>query len=319
MIKLGIIGCGGMGAHHAKAVHGMDEAVLVGVADTIADKATTLAAELAVDAYTDFHDLLPQVDGVMICTPPFARTDVVADCAAAGKHIFTEKPIALDLATADEMIAACDRAGVIHMTGYVLRFTHPFQVLHDTFAGGELGRLVNCWSRRFMPIDMSQRRWYGDQAQSGGITLDFASHDIDWVRWVGGDVSSVFGRVDRVRPGIRADEHVHALLTFGEGVGAIDNSWAPGLGLSSIGLIGSEGAMIVGDDGSIRKKIGDAEETVVTPEPGETIQAHFVRCIRDGVTPKVTGHDARQVLATVLAIQESSRTGQAVALEPAAR
>lgn len=311
MIKLGIIGCGGMGGHHARTIHSMDGATLVGVADTIAAKATELATELGIEAYTDFHDLLPAVDGVMICTPPFARTEVVVDCAAAGKAIFAEKPIALDLPAADRMLAACDQAGVFMMTGYVLRFTHPFLALRDTFASGELGRLVNCWSRRLMPFDTSHS-WYGDQTKSGGVALDFASHDIDWVRWIGGEVRSVFGRVDRVRPGIRADEHVHALFTFDEGFGAIDDSWAPGIGLSSIGLIGSEGAMIIDADGTIRKQLSGAEETIVTPEPGESIQAHFVRCIRDGSEPRVSGHDARQVLAAVLAIQESSRTGQAI-------
>ena len=70
----------------------------------------------------------------------------------------------------------------------------------------------------------------------------------------------------------------------------------------------------MGADGAIRKKLGDGEESVVEPEAGETIQAHFVRCIRDGLTPKVTGQDARAVLAIALAIQESSRSGQAVEL-----
>jgi len=316
MTKLGVIGCGGMGSHHAKTVHDIDDVQLVGVADTIESKAVALANELGVAAYTDFHDLLPLVDGVMVCTPPFARTDVVLDCAAGGKHVFAEKPIALNLEEADRMLEATDRAGVIMMMGYVLRFTHPFQALYELFAAGELGRLVNCWTRRYMPFDTS-KIWYGDQAKSGGVALDFASHDIDWVRWVGGDVRRVFGRVDRVRPGIRADEHVHALFTFAEGLGSIDDSWVPGLGHSSIGLVGSSGAAIVSEDGTIHKRLGDSEETVITPEPGETIQAHFVRCIRDGLTPKVTGHDARAVLAIVLAIQESSRTGEAIPLQTA--
>ena len=72
------------------------------------------------------------------------------------------------------------------------------------------------------------------------------------------------------------------------------------------------GVTLVGVAGTIRKQLGGAEETIVTPEPGESIQAHFVRCIRDGLKPRVSGHDARQVLTAVLAIQESSRTGQAV-------
>lgn len=314
MVHIGVIGCGGMGKHHARIINNMEEATLAGVADLIEEKAVTIANELDVPFYTDFHDLLPHVDAVMICTPPFERIDIVIDAAGAGKHIFAEKPIALDLASADRMVEATDRAGVIMMMGYVLRFTHPFQVLAETFASGELGRLVNCWTRRYMPFDTSNV-WYGDQSKSGGVALDFASHDIDWVRWVGGDVRRVFGRVDRIRPGIRADEHVHALFTFENGLGSIDDSWAPGLGESSIGIVGSAGSMIVERDGTIRKRIGDAEETVVTPEPGETLQTHFIRCVRDGRTPIVTGHDGRAVLAIVLAIQESSRTEQAVGLE----
>ena len=145
-----------------------------------------------------------------------------------------------------------------------------------------------------------------------GVTLDFASHDIDWLQWVGGDARTAFGKVDRVRSGIEADEHVHALLTFDDGVGSVDCTWLSTIGGTSIGLVGSEGSMIVSDDGEIRKKVGEEEEETVTPEAGETIQEHFVRCIREGATPKVTGHDARGVLATVLAIQESARTGQAV-------
>ncbi|MBM3263356.1 MAG: hypothetical protein FJY97_08020 [candidate division Zixibacteria bacterium] len=76
------------------------------------------------------------------------------------------------------MIETVERTGVIMMIGYVLRFTHPFQILHETFSSGRLGRLVNCWTRRYMPFDTSQR-WYGDQSKSGGVELDFASHDID--------------------------------------------------------------------------------------------------------------------------------------------
>ena len=77
--------------------------------------------------------------------------------------------------------------------------------------------------------------------------------------------------------------------------------------------MGSAGSAIVSEDGTIRKRLVDGEEMVITPEPGEAIQTHFVRCIRDGLTPKVTGYDARAVLA----IQESSRTGEAILLQTA--
>ena len=311
MVNIGIIGCGGMGGHHAKIISKLEDVQLAGVADEIPEKSRSLSEQTNTQGYTDFRELLPQVDGVMICTPPFARTEIVLECAAAGKHIFVEKPIALNLAEADTMVQAAKAAGVIMMVGYVLRFTHPFQIMQETYASGVLGRLVNCWTRRYMPYDTANR-WYGDQSKSGGVALDFASHDIDWVRWIGGDVHRLFGRVDRVRPGIQADEHVHAQFVFAQGIGAIDDSWAPGMSDSSMGVLGSEGVIIVERDGTIRQRIGDAEETVVTPVQGETIQEHFVARVRDGAPPKVTGHDARDVLAMVLAIQESSETGRAI-------
>lgn len=313
MLNIGIIGCGGMGTHHAKVISEMQDLALVGVADPIKEKADTLARDIFTTPFEDYRDLIPYVDAVMICTPPFQRTDIVIDCAQAGVQIFVEKPFALDLDSADRMLEAAEKADVNIMVGYVLRFTHPFQILYETYAKGKLGRLVNCWTRRYMPYDTSGR-WYGDQTKSGGVELDFASHDIDWLRWVGGDVRQVCGRVDRVRPGIQADEHVHAMMMFDEGVGSVDASWAPGLSDSSIGILGSEGSMIVDRDGTIRQKIGDEEETVVKPRKGETIQKHFVRCASQKKTPKVTGYDGRAALEIVLAIQESSMEGGAVDL-----
>jgi len=128
-------------------------------------------------------------------------------------------------------------------------------------------------------------------------------------------VREVLGRVDRVRPGIQADEHVHALLVFEEGVGAVDASWAPGLSESSVGIVGTKGSMIVDRNNVIRQKIEGEEEVVITPRKGETIQSHFIRCASNRRTPKVTGHDGHDALKIVLAIQESSRTGRSVRLE----
>lgn len=313
MLNIGIIGCGGMGAHHAKVVSEMRDVALVGVADPVKEKASKLANELFTTAFADYRDMIPYVDAVMICTPPYERADIVVDCAHAGVALFVEKPLALNLEAADRMLEAAERSRVILMVGYVLRFTHPFQIMHETFASGKLGRLVNCWTRRYMPFDTSQR-WYGDQSKSGGVELDFASHDVDWLRWIGGDVREVLGHVERVRPGIQADEHVHALFVFEQGAGAVDASWAPGLTESSIGIVGTKGSMIVDRNNVIRQKVDGEEETVIAPRKGETIQEHFVRCASHRRTPKVTGYDGRAALEIVLAIQESSRTGKSVML-----
>jgi len=339
--KLGIIGCGGMGNHHAKILSTMSNVDIVAVCDIIEEKARKLGKQLDTPWCVDYHDLLDDVDAVWVCTEPFNRLDIVTTSARCGKHIFTEKPICLNIEDADQMIEAADSAGVKYMLGYVLRFTNPFKLIHDTFVSGELGDLVCCWTRRYMPADMSNR-WYGHQDKSGGVTLDFGSHDIDWLRWIGGDVATVFAKTYRVRATMNADEHGQALMMFENGgMGTMDVSWSSYLSESSVGLVGTKGAMIVGRDGKIRKKIGDsADEEIVdadsamdidpsgnlgkkdasgkiqaTGKSNETIQEHFFRCIAGDCEPITPAHDGRKTLATVLALQKSARSGRSVEVE----
>lgn len=335
MLKLGLIGCGGMGSHHARVFSKMTNVNVVGVCDVIEEKARKVGQDLGTKWCVDYRDLLDDVDAVWVCTEPFNRLDIVTTSAKAGKHVFAEKPICLSLEDADQMIAAAEEANVKFMLGYVLRFRNPYKLMHDTFVSGELGDLVTCWTRRFMPADMSNR-WYGWQEKSLGVTLDFGSHDIDWLRWIGGNVQTIFAKTYRVRPTIHADEHGQALMLFeGGGMGTCDVSWSSYLSESSVGIVGTKGAMIVGRDGKVRKKIGDGEEqtldvdSVVSVDPEgnlsratnggqgqinrqETIQEHFIRCVEEDLEPLTAAKEGRKTLATILALQESARTGQAV-------
>ena len=322
MIKIGIVGCGGMGTHHAKVLAGMEGVRVVGVCDTIREKADKLAHLVGTESYTTYHDLLPEIDAAWICTPPSHRCDVVLACAQERKDIFAEKPLALNLDEADQMIRATREAGVKFMIGYVLRYTQPYKYLHDVLALGKLGRLVNCWTRRYMPIDMTNR-WYGDQAKSGGVLLDFGCHDMDLLYWLGGAVRTVFARFDRVRDTIRADEHAQVLMAFAKGgMATTDVSWSAYLSESSIGVTGSNGTVILDRTGTVRQKINGSDEEVVDTakvdagaEPNETLHAHFVRCIEQDIDPLTSGEQARDVLAIILAAQESGRTGVSVDLD----
>ncbi len=322
MIKIGIIGCGGMGTHHARTLAGMRPRVeVVGVCDTLKDKADTLGGLLGVPAYQDYHDLLPQIDAAWICTPPAYRLDVVTACAEAGKEIFAEKPLALNLAEADQMVAVAAKAGVRFMIGYVLRYMQPYRYLRDLLDDGQLGRLVNCWTRRYMPADMTTR-WYGDQSQSGGVLLDFGCHDVDMMYWLGGKVKSVFAHFDRVREGMRADEHAQVLMTFqAGGMASVDVSWSSFVRENTLGVTGTQGSVVLDLNNVVRKKLADWDcERLPNPHseklgpPQESIQEHFVRCLEQDLQPLTTAEQARDVLAIILAAQESGRTGKSVDL-----
>ena len=339
MIKLGVIGCGMMANHHAPFLQDLEGLDVTVCCDLIEEKAATLAETVNAESCTDYRQVLDSVDAVWICTEPFNRVEIVCAAAAAGKDIFTEKPVALNLPDAHRMIAAARDAGVIYMLGYCLRFWQPYKLMHRLFASGELGELVNIWTRRYMPIDF-RGTWYGDQNLSGGVALDFGSHDIDWMQWIAGKVTHVFARTTRVRENAKADEHSAALLTFESGaMGACDVSWLDTIGESSLGMLGTKGSLLVGRDGKIVKKMLDEEEviidigaaTAIDPEgnlgqrdesgdiqaveaDGESIHQHFLRCLQERQTPLTDVATGREALRTVLAIRESAETGRSVDL-----
>lgn len=315
MLKIAFIGMGGMGKHHARTIKNSGKAEIVGVSDLIEEKAKEAAKEVKTRAYKNYKRMLnKEINGLVICTPPFARTDVVVNCAKEGYDMFVEKPIALNLKDADKMVNAVEKYGVKMMMGYVLRFTHPFSTIRNIYATGEIGSLVSVWTRRFMPWN-PVGIWYGDQSKSGGITVDFATHDIDWLRWVGGDVSSVYGRVKRVYENITADDDVWAMMNFKEGIGIMGDSWSAALSDNSQGIIGTKGAIIV-DGNKVRMKLhGGEEKEINTPEGGETIQEHYLKCLEKNEIPIVTGLDGRQALAVSLGIQQSTISGKVVNLK----
>lgn len=338
MVNVGMIGCGGMGNYHGPEIAKLSNVKIVGTCDLIPEKARNLAEKIGVGRHcTDFRELLPDVDAVWVCTEPFNRLDIVTTSAKAGKHIFTEKPVAVSLGDADAMIAAARKAKVKYMLGYCLRFCQPYRLIHDIYANGELGELESCWMRRFMPWNPAN--WYGHQEKSGGVMLDFGSHDVDWLRWVGGDVKTVCGKTFRIRDGIQCDDHGAAVYLFKNGgLATSENSWSSYMGESTLGIIGTKGAVMMGRDGKVRKRIGHSgEEEVVNVEAAtainpqgvigkrdekgniqkvqvrsESIQQHFFRCIEEDIEPLTPAADGRQTLLTVMALWESAATGKSV-------
>jgi len=337
MIKLGIVGCGGMGNHHARAFSKLEGVKIVSVCDILKDKATKLADELGCSAETDFRRTIEDCDAVLICTDPKCRLEIIETAAQAGRDIFCEKPIALTVQEADKIIEVLEASDVKFLLGYVLRFTQPYKLLRDTFSSGQLGQLVNCWTRRYMAMD-PRKTWHNFQAHSGGVALDFGSHDIDWLMWTGGPVNRVFAQTARVRENVQSDEHTQAMLVFSAGgMGCCDVSWVDTVSESSVGVIGTNGGLAVDRTGAVRRKLVGCPEELMdveasmavdpggkigtkqadgsiagTAQENESIQEHFVRCIEEDITPAISARQGRDVLEAVLAINESARTGKAV-------
>src|SRR3954463_9855503 len=115
LLRVGVIGAGVMGRAHAQALSGILQAQIVAVADPILERARDLAGRYKAQAYADYRDLLDDVDAVWICTPSFLHREQAETSAAAGKHLFVEKPLALSIADGQAIIATARAAQVILM------------------------------------------------------------------------------------------------------------------------------------------------------------------------------------------------------------
>lgn len=249
-LQLGIIGAGRIGQVHAEGltrrVHG---ASVVAVSDVNLAAAQVCAERFGIrQATADYRDLLdnPQIDAVLICSSTGTHAPLIGAAALAGKHIFCEKPIALELPAIDEALAAVATAGVKLQIGFNRRFDSNFRHLRETVAGGRIGtpHLLRITSRDPAPPPLDYIR------VSGGIFLDMTIHDFDLARFLlGAEVEEVYaaGAV-LVDPAIGAagDLDTTAItLRFANGaLGMIENSRQAVYGYDQRAeVFGSAGAM----------------------------------------------------------------------------
>ena len=213
-VRFVVLGCGRIGAMHADYLHRrVAGAEVVGVFDVVVAAAAAVAADLGVPAARSLADALAiDADAVAICTSTDTHVDCIVAAAEAGRAIFCEKPISLDVAEVDRGLAAVEAAGVPLQIGFNRRFDPSHRAVADAVAHGAVGdvEIVNITSRDPAPPPISYIE------VSGGIYNDMAIHDFDMARFVtGSEVETVYalGRV-RVDPAIGAAGDVDTCLLY---------------------------------------------------------------------------------------------------------
>jgi myo-inositol 2-dehydrogenase/D-chiro-inositol 1-dehydrogenase len=183
-VRLGVAGLGRMGRLHAENLSRMPSAELVRVVDAAEEAARSTGERLGVAWSTDFDDLLsdPELEAVVIVTPTAFHAELIARAAAVGKHVFCEKPGALDLATMDGVLREVERAGIVGQIGFQRRFDAGYRAAHDAVAAGAVGTLLVVRAATHDPAPPSEEYI----ALSGGIFRDLHIHDFDAVRFVTG-------------------------------------------------------------------------------------------------------------------------------------
>jgi UDP-N-acetylglucosamine 3-dehydrogenase len=335
MMRVALVGAGGMAGVHAGCYHAIENAELVGVLDIRPEAAEALAGKYGAKPYTDFDTMLTELrpDVVDVCCPTPWHVDYVVRAAQLSaelgiKGISTEKPMARSLEDCDRMIAACEAAGIPLFVAHVVRFFPEFALAKREVEAGNVGRPASVRTRRGGPMPRAWDDWYADFDRSGGAVLDLIIHDFDWLRWTFGEVERVYARGTGTSqlPGF---DYALVTLRFKNGViGHVEGTWAdPGGFKVTVEIAGDAGLLEYNANMPTAAPFKAALNTasgaragVAVPEsptgknPYQLELAHFLECLERGATPSILPQDGKEAVRIALAAIKSIQTGEAVTL-----
>lgn len=254
-VRIGLVGAGAiMRLSHAPTVQATAGATLTAIFDRDLSRAEALASEFGGKAYNNLEALLsaPDVDAVIVATPNRFHEEAVLAAAAHGKHVFCEKPLAMNVQEARRMVDACRTAGVVLQVGFNQRFWGQVQIAKSLIESGFIGKVHQFrsnYSEKSTAYPAATRYRY-DLAQSGGATIiDLTIHRIDLARHLVGDFSAVFAELAHSELPERVDDNVFLLTRFGGGArGCLSgNRFSPDIG-DGTDIYGSEGTIHIASE-----------------------------------------------------------------------
>jgi len=340
-VGVGIIGSQFIAELHVEAFKRVPDAKVVAVASPTTAHVKTFAEKHHIPHwFTDYRKLLElnEVQAVSLCLPNYLHCRATVDAAAAGKHVLCEKPLCMNLAEADQTIAACKKAAVILMYAEELCFTPKYVRAKQLVDEGALGKvyLIKQSEKHFGP----HADWFWDVERSGGgVLLDMGCNGIEFARWVLGrpQATSVYAQCGTYvhKDKTRGDDNAILIVEFAnEAVALIEESWARLGGMDDRAEIyGSKGVtyadLLHGSALETFSEVGygyAVEKAPTTQGWSFTMfeemwnygfpqeMQHFVDCVRQHSTPSVTGEDGKTVLEIILAAYASAGTGKKIAL-----
>lgn len=331
-LAIGLIGAGRIGTSHAAIIaEQVPGARLAAVADPRPDAAVALAARFGARAFADPLELVNdrEIAAVVITASSEAHADLIVAAAGAGKPIFCEKPMSLDLADADRALAAAAQAGVILQVGFNRRFDRGFAAAHDAVATGTIGSVQ-------LMRSLTRDPGLANPAAVPAWTIFLLTliHDFDALLWLnpGAEPVEVYATADALVAPDYSDagllDTAVVVITFDNGARAVaEANFSAAYGYDvRAEVFGSRGMVTVGEgarsSATVFTAAGRTADTVRTDTElmREAYRAEFVEfaaAIRGGRPPLVTGADARRALAIALACIESVQRHAPVALSPA--
>ena len=341
----GIIGCGMVADVHAAAITGLEHGKLVAVSSRNSDNVRRLVDAYHVDSYSDYREMLKRddLDVVCVCTPSGVHLEAAVATAEARKHVIVEKPLEITLERCDQIIQACDEAGVRLCAIFNSRFVEGSQLLKETIDSGRfrtltLGDAYIKWYRPQAYYDSGG--WRGTWAlDGGGALMNQSIHAIDLLQYFMGPVKAVQAFTDTLaHDRIEVEDVAVTALRFENGaLGTIEGATAvyPGF-LKRIEISGSNGTIVLEEedittwefdpelpgDAEIRQQFskrrsgngGAADPRAISHVNHRHQMADLIYSIETDTPHLVDGREGRKAVEIILAIYQSSREGRIVHL-----
>lgn len=312
-VRVGLVGAGGVGARHARTLGGFHDVDLVAVCDPVAAPAESLAAEVGARYVPDLDGLLAHgLDAVWLCVPPFAHGEPELALLRAGVPFFVEKPLAADLHVAEQVAAAVAATGLPTATGYHWRHLDTVGRARAALADTAI-RLVDArwWGTTPPPA------WWGRRDRSGGQVVEQATHVLDLVRVLAGEVVEVVGASAPSTAGGRdVPDASAAVLRLASGaVGTVSVSCVL-LALAAAGLhVIGDGVELELTETTLRVRTRDGEVSAEPEVDGRrAVDRAFVDLLSgEPASPGIV--DVAEALRThrlAWAVSEAARTGTTV-------
>jgi predicted dehydrogenase len=290
-LRVGVVGVGVMGSNHARVFAGLPGTELVAVADPDRKQAEFVARTLGCVAVSDVSELLDRdVDAITIAAPTHLHRDIAIGCIARGVHVLVEKPIASSVEEGREIIGAARRAGVTLMVGHVERFNPAVEAIKDAISGEDI-----------LSIAITRVGPFPPRMSNVGVVVDLAVHDIDLIRWF--TDSDIIEVQPQLSSAVAEREDI-ALLQFRTASGVlahINTNWLTPFKARNV-IVATRGKYVTGDlltrqvtecfgfqpDGSYSMR----HLSVGHAEPLRSELLAFLRAVRSGAAPAVTGEEA---------------------------
>ena len=299
MIKVALIGIGGMGNVHFNSYKNIENAEVIAVADVRTDMAKEKVNDESIKIYATMDELLENEapDMVDICTPSYLHAELSIKALEKGLHVLCEKPMSLASEETSKMIAAAEKSGKLFMTAHVVRFMAPYVYLKKVIDSGELGELVHLDMKRISAIPKwSWEDWMRDIKKSGGSPIDLSIHDLDFVQYAFGQPKEASGVYKKLKDN---NDYITSQLVYDGFDVTVTGGWfsctipfrAEYTAIFKNGYVENVSGKLIKNGDEVSLEIGDTSEDTginISGADGYTSEiAYFVDCIEKNKKPEV--------------------------------